>query len=91
MDIDISVFQLKILLQSAAEMGAVLALAKTAKLKVYLKKSEAFKLYGRANVENWILEGLITPRKDGDHSASWRIDRMELEAIHVAIELGRYF
>jgi hypothetical protein len=78
---DISTFQLEKIIKITAELGAVIALIRAGKLKPYLKKSEAFRLYGRSNVEHWIEEGLITPRKDGGQSASWRIDRIELESI----------
>ena len=73
-----------------AELGAITALVKTCQLRPYLKKAEAFRLYGRKHVEHWIEEGLITPRKDGDHSAAWRIDRLEIEAVAKAIDLLRY-
>lgn len=90
MDFEISAHQLKIIIQEAAEMGAILALTKVGKLKPYLKKSDAFRKYGRANVEHWIDDGLITVRKDGDHSATWRIDRLEVEAIVKSSTLFRY-
>lgn len=90
MDIQISTHQLKIIIREAAEMGAVMALTKAGKIKPYLKKSEAFRKYGRVNIEKWADQGLITIRKDGDHSAAWRIDRLEVEAIVKSIELLRY-
>jgi hypothetical protein len=90
MDLQLTTHQLKIIIRGSAEMGAVIALTKAGKLKPYLKKSEAFRKYGRANIERWIDDGLITIRKDGDHSAVWRIDRIEVEAIARSIELLRY-
>jgi hypothetical protein len=90
MDIQISTHQLKFIIQEAAEMGAIQALTKAGKLKPYLKKTEAFRKYGRANIEHWAENGLITIRKDGDHSAAWRIDRMEVEAIVKSIDLLRF-
>lgn len=90
MDIQISPHQLKIIIREAAEMGAIHALIKAGKLKPYLKKSEAFRKYGRANIEHWAENGLITIRKDGDHSAVWRIDRLEVEAIVKSIGLLGY-
>ena len=81
MNILLTPFQLQKLLVDASELGAILALTKIGKIKPYLKKSEAFK---RRNVENWILGGLVTPRKDGNHSAAWRIDRIEIETVHKA-------
>lgn len=90
MDITLSPQHLSDLLEQAAEMGAKLALSRFGYLKPYLKKSEAFRLYGRANVEHWIESGLVNPRKDGDHSATWRLERLELETISKADELLRY-
>jgi hypothetical protein len=78
------------IIEAAAELGALQALILTGKLKPYLKKSDAFRHYGRSRVERWIADGLITPRKDGDHSAAWRIDRMELECLVKANQLLRY-
>ncbi|WP_345949020.1 hypothetical protein ABDD95_19420 [Mucilaginibacter sp. PAMB04274] len=81
MDIPISAHLLGLMLEHAAEMGAKNALIQFGHLKPYLKKSEAYRLFGRKNVEYWIKAGLVTPRKDGDCSATWRLERMELEAI----------
>ena len=89
MDFLISTHQLKLIIREAAEMGAIQALTKAGKLKPYLKKTEAFRKYGRANIEHWAGQGLITIRKDGDHSAAWRIDRLEVEAIVKSIALLR--
>ena len=87
---EISEHQLQKIVSSAAEIGASYALSRTGKTKPYLKKAEAFRLYGRKHVERWIEEGLITPRKDGDHSAAWRIERLEIEALAKAMDLLRY-
>jgi hypothetical protein len=90
MDITISTHHLSLLIEQAAEMGAKHALTQTGHLKPYLKKSEAFRLYGRKEVELWIAVGLVKPRKDGDHSATWRIDRMELDAVSKSSDLLFY-
>ena len=78
------------LFNCGAELGAIGALIKTGQLRPYLKKAEAFRLFGRKQVERWIGEGLVTPRKDGSHSAAWRIDRLEIEAVAKAIEMLRF-
>ena len=90
MDLQISTHQVKLIIAEAAEMGAVMAMIKTGKVKPYMKKSEAFRKYGRANIEKWIEAGLITFRKDGNHSATWRIDRIEVEAINRSFTLLKY-
>ena len=69
------------MLQTGAELGALIALIKTGQLKPYITKAEAYRLYGRKNIERWLDEGLLTPRKDGNLSAGWRIDRLEVEII----------
>lgn len=90
MNIMLTSHQLQLLLQDAAEMGALQALSKIGKVRPFLKKSQAFRRYGRKNVENWISLGLITPRKDGGHSAAWRIDRLEAEALSKSHDAMRY-
>lgn len=89
MDIVLSKYSLQIILQHAAELGAIQTLSKIGRLKPYLKKSEAFRLYGRHAIESWIEDGSITPRKDGNDSAAWRIDRMEVETLVRSNELFR--
>lgn len=78
------------ILRAASELGALRAMIQTGKLKPYIKKSDAFRQYGRKNVERWIAGGLVTPRKDGNYSAAWRIDRMEIAVLAKAIELLPY-
>ena len=84
---ELSFFQLELIIREAAELGTITAMVASGRLKPYLKKSEAFKIYGRANVENWLRNGLLTPRKDGDHSAAWRLDRIELETVSRSIKI----
>jgi len=90
MEIQITVYILEKLLAEAAEMGGRIALSRIGKLRPYMKKAEAYRLYGRRNVENWIAQGLITARKDGGHSASWRIEWLEIESVFKAKNLIRY-
>jgi hypothetical protein len=84
---ELSPIQLELIINEAAELGAIAALTKAGNIKPYLKKSQAFKVYGRNTVEHWLEAGLITPRKDGDHSAAWRLDRIELEALSKSTKL----
>lgn len=71
----------ELLLQAGAELGATITLIETGRLKPYITKAEAYRRYGRKNIERWLEEGLLTPRKDGNHSAGWRINRLEAELI----------
>jgi hypothetical protein len=71
--------ELSLLFSTAAELGATIAMIKTGQLKPYLTKSQAFRRYGRKHIEKWVSKGLLTVRKDGDHSAAWRLDLLEIE------------
>lgn len=86
-DIFLSQAEFNRVLTHAAQLGAIIALVKCGKIKPFLSKNESFRLYGRKNVEGWIAEGLITIRKDGNHSASWRVDRVELEVIVISRQI----
>ena len=77
--------------EAAAELGAMQALIQAGLLKPYLTKAEAYRRCGRKNIDRWLNEGLLTVRKDGDHSAGWRIDRLELELIVKARFLLQHF
>lgn len=69
------------LLKNAAEQGAANALAQSGQLQAQLTKAEAYRLYGRGNVDRWISEGLISPvTTKGDHSRKC-LDRNILEAV----------
>lgn len=75
------------MLKRTAELSATIALVKAGRLKPFLKKSECYRLYGRKTVDNWLLRGLVVVRKDGDHSAAWRISRTEIMTVAIASEL----
>ena len=90
MENEIPLHLLSRLVASGAELGAIAVMIKLGSLRPYLKKSEAFRQFGRKQVERWISIGLVTPRKDGNHSAAWRIDRLEIETLARATDLMSY-
>lgn len=47
-------------------------------LKPYLSQAEAYRMYGRAKITQWIREGWIKPVKDTDNG------KMRFERIHLA-------
>lgn len=81
--------QLLALIAKAVELATIKVLIKTGDLRTYLKKSEAFRIYGRRNIEKWLSLGLLTMRKDGSHSAAWRLDRLEIETLVNSIEVSK--
>ena len=74
----------------AAEVGATKALMDAGALKPYLKLREAQRLYGKAVVNRWISEGLITTIKDGERTASVRIDRLEIQTVAKTCNMATY-
>jgi hypothetical protein len=90
MEVTMSKTMLTQLLSEASELGAKRALAEAGTIKPFISKQEAYKKYGKANVERWILEQLITARKDGGHSAKWRIERSEIDAVAMASNRPSY-
>lgn len=81
-------YELRNMLTSAAELGATKALSETGAIKPYINKSEAYRTYGRAKVDNWIKDGLITPR--GEIGKSWQIDRVEIRALAASRSVAEY-
>lgn len=81
-------YELRNMLTSAAELGATKALSETGAIKPYINKSEAYRSYGRTKVDNWIKDGLITPR--GEIGKSWRIDRLEIQALAASKTVAEY-
>jgi hypothetical protein len=78
---EISLPHLRTMLSEAAELGATRALAQAGVIKPFLTQAEAFRLYGRGNVESWVTAGLILSKKDGDFNTKVRLDRIQLEVI----------
>jgi hypothetical protein len=87
---EIDPFVLRMIVEEAAVIGALSALVQSGSLSPYLKKSEAYVRYGRYKTEQWIEKGYLSIRKDGNYSAAWRIDRVELEILACAARLAPY-
>lgn len=68
------------LLKNAAELGAYRALAESGQLQDQINKADAYRLYGRGNVDRWIREGLISPTPKVNHSRRC-LDRKKLAAV----------
>lgn len=73
--------QLIDMIKDVAELTRTSTLAGMGVIPSYLSKQQAYKMYGMANVKRWFKEGLLTPIKDGQASAKWRIDVTEIEAV----------
>ncbi|WP_199120331.1 hypothetical protein [Pedobacter sp. ASV28] len=69
------------LLKDATEQGANKALGKSRYFQEqHICKAEAYRLFGRGNIDRWIIEGLISLSKSQSGSRLC-LDRKKLEAI----------
>ncbi|PYF74574.1 hypothetical protein [Pedobacter nutrimenti] len=72
------------LLKNATEQGVNNALLECGQLQEHLSKAEAYRLFGRGNVDRWISEGLISPIQSKERGSRKSLDRNKLEAIAAA-------
>lgn len=90
MQVSISISHLAALLRDADELGAKRFAIEAGIVKPFINKSAAIKKYGKANFEQWVAQGLVKPIKDGNDSAAYRIDRMEIERVAIASNRAGY-
>ncbi len=79
-----STTDLRALLIEAGEVSSSKILCKIGLIKPFLNKSEAYKQYGRSDIDRWIKERLLNPVRDGSGKVKWRFDRAELDAVSKA-------
>jgi len=69
------------LLKEAVTAGANKALAESGQLPDTLTRAQAYRLYGRNNVDRWCKEKLIHPVARAGSGKKKFIDRLKLEAV----------
>lgn len=79
-----------LLLMESANQGTESALAENIQIPERITKSEAYRNYGRTNVDRWLLEGLLKPDLTAGKKNQTRIDRKKLEAIAATSNRGTY-
>lgn len=72
--------ELATLLKNAAEQGTANAIKEERPVPDQLTKADAYRLYGRSNVDRWLREELIFAQQPTDTSQIF-LDRSELEAV----------
>ena len=76
-------------ISGAIKIGYKKALADVGEIKPFLNKSEAKRIYGTQNINQWLKAGLIKPVKDG-FGANYRFSRMELEEVAYRSNIATY-
>lgn len=79
----------RILLESVTE-GTAKVLSENGIQEERISKAEAYRLYGRFQVDRWIAEGLLAPRHGRQFMTASKIDRERLEAIAAASNRNTY-
>jgi len=69
------------LLKNAVTVGAEKALIENVALPEYLGKADAYRLYGRSNVDRWINEKLIHLESSGGKINKQVIKRKQLDSV----------
>jgi hypothetical protein len=69
------------LLKTTIDKGAQKALMQNGVLEAQISKSEAYRQFGRTNIDRWIREGLIVLCSANGKILHKCIDRLKLEAI----------
>ena len=73
--------ELSSLLKMAVTAGTDKALAGNCQLSYRVTKSEAYRLYGRNNVDRWLIEGLIDLTSVSSSISKRTLDRQQLESV----------
>lgn len=73
--------ELSSLLKMAVTAGVEKALAATCPLQARLTKAQAYRRYGRYNVDRWLSEGLIKLTSENSSISKKTVDREKLEGI----------
>ncbi len=78
------------LMKMAVTAGADKALAASCLLSGKITKSEAYRLYGRNNVDRWRAEGLISLNYLSTSISKKTFDRQQLESVAESSNRGTY-
>lgn len=87
--VELTLTHLGQIISGAVEIGYKKALSDVGEVKPFLNKSEAKRIYGTQNVNQWLKAGLIKPQKDG-FGANYRFSRSELDAVAYKSNVATY-
>ena len=73
--------QLAELIEAISSVTCIKMLESLGKLKPYISRNEAEKLYGATLVKLWIQEGMIKVIQDGENTSKFRLERSKLDAL----------
>jgi len=75
------------LFNRAMKLGGVHALVAAGEAPATISQAQAYKLYGRNDIDRWVQEGLIKRIQDGNHS---KVRYSLIELTNVALNSNRH-
>ena len=81
---------MKKIIMTVARVASHVTIEKMHLTKSFLSQSQAYRIYGRGNVQKWIEMGLITPRMSDEDSNRKKILISELEAVLACENIFKY-
>lgn len=70
--------RLRDIISSAVELGIIQGSLISKETRPYLSKRAAYRKYGKAHVDNWIVLGYVKEVKDGENNSKIRLSIIEL-------------
>jgi hypothetical protein len=78
------------LMQDATQRGLAKAMADKGLMSPLITKADAYRLYGRSNVDRWLAENLISLSSDPVKSSKRFLDTIKLASISAASNRHTY-
>ncbi|QXV63656.1 hypothetical protein INP83_11070 [Mucilaginibacter sp. 21P] len=82
--------EISFLMQHAVHRGSAKAVDQCGAITALVSKAEAYRIYGRSNVDRWLKEGLISPMKKPGEKSKLFLDRKKLAGIAAASNRHTY-
>jgi len=81
---------LSLLMHNAVNAGVAKAVAESGAISPVISKADAYRIYGRSNVDRWLTEHLITPLTTPGKGSKRFLDRTKLDGVAAASNRHTY-
>ncbi|SHM93142.1 hypothetical protein [Mucilaginibacter sp. OK098] len=81
---------LSLLMLNAVNSGVAKAVAESGVITPFISKADAYRIYGRSNVDRWLTEHLIAPLSAPGKGSKRFLDRIKLDCVAAASNRHTY-
>lgn len=81
---------LSLLMHNAVQAGVAKAVAESGAISPVISKADAYRIYGRSNVDRWLTEHLISPLNTPGKGSKRFLDRIKLDGVAAASNRHTY-